>query len=62
MPLEALDENLASPDRDIKAGAFAAVAIGLNAMDHPGNWDAPHRALLSRHYVRTAPGTGDCSR
>ncbi len=57
-----LDENASSHDRDIKAAAFAAVALGLNMMDHPSNWDRQHRLLLRRHYFRTVAGTGDCGK
>jgi hypothetical protein len=56
-----LDENMSTQDREIKAGTFAAVAVGLTALDHQSNWDSKHRFLLSRHYVRAAPGTGSCS-
>lgn len=56
------DENLNTPDREIKAGTFAAQVVGLTALDHPSNWDALHRPLLSRRYVRTQLGTGNCSR
>ncbi len=56
-----LDENLSTPDRDVKAGTFAAMGLGLNALDHPSNWDAKHRVLLSRQYVRTAPAAERCS-
>jgi len=55
-----LAENADTHSREIKAGTFAAVAVGLNAMGHPSNWDLQHRALLSRHYSRVVRGTGDC--
>lgn len=58
--LATLEENASSQDRDIKAAAFAAAALGLNLMDHPGNWDQQHRVLLARQSFRTVAGTGDC--
>jgi hypothetical protein len=57
-----LDENANSQDRDINAASFAAVALGLNMMDHPSNWDRQHRAVLGRHYFRAVSGTGDCAK
>ena len=60
--LATLDENASSQDRDIKAAAFAATAVGLNMMDHPSNWDQQHRSLLGRHSFRTVPGTGHCAK
>jgi hypothetical protein len=55
-----LDENVSAADREIKAGTFAAVAMGLTAMGHASSWDRQLRALLSRHYARTVPGVGRC--
>jgi len=55
-----LEPNLTATDRDVQAGAFAATAVGLNEAGHAGNWDAQHRQLLGRQYVRTLPGSGRC--
>ncbi len=55
-----LPENLSTPEREIEAGTFAALVVGLTAMDHPSSWDPLHRSWLSRHYVRVEPGTGPC--
>jgi hypothetical protein len=55
-----MPENADTPSREIKAGTFAAVTVGLNTLGHPSNWDLQHRALLSRHYFRVVRGTGDC--
>ena len=58
--LARLEENMSPSDRDVQAATFAAVAIGLNASNHPGNWDSLHRSLLGRNYFRTMPGIGRC--
>ena len=55
-----LEENLNTPDREVKTATFAAVAIGMNAFGYPSNWDPQHRALLGRAYSRTVPGTANC--
>jgi hypothetical protein len=55
-----LRENIDTSAREIKAATFAAVALGLNAMDHSSGWDLQHRALLSRYYFRDVRGVGDC--
>ena len=60
--LASLGENATWHDRDIKTATFAAVALGLNMMDHPSNWDQQHLAVLGRHYFRTVPGTGACAK
>ena len=56
-----LSENLSAADRELKAGTFAAVSVGLTAFGHPSNWDPQHRALLGRQYFRKIPATGACS-
>ena len=55
-----LGENLDTSDQQIKTATFTAVTLGINAFDHPGNWDSEHRALLSRTYVRTMPAMVMC--
>lgn len=47
-----LNENLSTPDREIEAGTFAALVVGLTALDHPGTWEPLHRSWLGRQYVR----------
>ena len=56
----ALEENLTTPEREVKAATFAIAGLGVNAFDHAGNWDPPHRRLLSRSYVRRVPAIGPC--
>ena len=51
-----LNENMSTPDREIEAGTFAALVVGLTALDHPSSWEPMHRSWLSRHYVRIEPG------
>jgi LmbE family N-acetylglucosaminyl deacetylase len=51
-----MDENMSSAEREIEAGTFAALAMGLTALDHPSPWDRLHRSWLSRHYFRVEPG------
>ena len=51
-----LEENMNSAEREIEAGTFAALSIGLTALDHPSPWDRLHRSWLSRHYFRIEPG------
>lgn len=56
-----MDENMSASDREIEAGTFGALAVGLTALDHPSPWDALHRSWLSRHYFRVEPGSGCCA-
>ncbi len=56
-----LDENMNASEREIEAGTFAALVVGLTALDHPSSWEPMHRSWLSRHYVRYEPGSGSCS-
>jgi hypothetical protein len=56
----ALGENLTTPEREVKAATFAAAGLGVNAFDHAGNWDTPHRRLLSRRYVHRIPAIAPC--
>lgn len=58
---ETLPENMSTSEREIEAGTFAALVVGLTALDHWSPWDTMHRSWLSRHYFRTEPGTGQCS-
>jgi hypothetical protein len=51
-----MEENMSSIEREIEAGTFAALSIGLTALDHPSPWDRLHRSWLSRHYFRIEPG------
>ena len=51
-----MEENMSGAEREIEAGTFAALAIGLTALDHPSPWDRLHRSWLSRHYFRIEPG------
>jgi hypothetical protein len=53
-----MDENMSSAEREIEAGTFAALSIGLTALDHPSPWDRLHRSWLSRHYFRVEGGVG----
>ena len=57
---EKMPENMSASEREIEAGTFGALVVGLTALDHPSPWDALHRSWLSRHYFRTVPGTGQC--
>ena len=57
-----MEENMSSGEREIEAGTFAALAMGLTAMDHPSPWDRLHRSWLSRHYFRIEPGVRSPSR
>lgn len=56
-----LAENMSSADREIEAGTFAVLVVGLTALDHTSPWEPMHRSWLSRHYVRVEPGSGSCS-
>ena len=58
---ERLPENMSASEREIEAGTFGALVVGLTALDHRSPWDTLHRSWLSRHYFRTEPGTGQCS-
>jgi len=51
-----MQENMSSAEREIEAGTFAALSMGLTALDHPSPWDRLHRSWLSRHYFRIEPG------
>jgi hypothetical protein len=51
-------ENMNSAEREIEAGTFAAVVVGVTALDHPSPWEPMHRSWLSRHYFRVEPGSG----
>jgi hypothetical protein len=51
-----MKENMSSAEREIEAGTFAALSMGLTALDHPSPWDRLHRSWLSRHYFRIEPG------
>jgi len=53
-----MDENMTSVEREIEAGTFAALSMGLTALDHPSPWDRLHRSWLSRHYFRIERGVG----
>ncbi len=55
-------ENMSTPDREIEAGTFAALVVGLTALDHPSSWEPMHRSWLSRHCVRIEPGTANGTR
>ncbi len=54
-----MEENMSAPDREIEAGTFAALVVGLTALDHPSSWEPMHRSWLSRHYFRIEPGTSN---
>jgi hypothetical protein len=56
-----MGENMSAADREIEAGTFAALSMGLTALDHPSPWDRLHRSWLSRHYFRIDPGVGSPS-
>jgi len=58
----AMEENMSSAEREIEAGTFAALSMGLAGSDHPSPWDRLHRSWLSRHYFRIEPGVGSASR
>jgi LmbE family N-acetylglucosaminyl deacetylase len=51
-----MPENMSSAEREIEAGTFAALSMGVAALDHPSPWDRLHRSWLSRHYFRIEPG------
>ncbi|HXJ73157.1 MAG TPA: hypothetical protein VNM37_09890, partial [Candidatus Dormibacteraeota bacterium] len=51
-----MEENMSSAERQIEIGTFAALAMGLTALDHPSPWDRLHRSWLGRHYFRIEPG------
>jgi GlcNAc-PI de-N-acetylase len=51
-----MQENMSSADREIEAGTFAALSMGLTALDHPSPWDRLHRSWLRRHYFRIELG------
>jgi len=53
-----MGENMSSAEREIEAGTFAALSMGLTALDHPSPWDRLHRSWLSRHYFRIERGVG----
>ena len=57
-----MKENMNSAEREIEAGTFAALAMGVAALDHPSPWDRLHRSWLSRHYFRIEPGIRTSSR
>jgi len=54
-----MEENMSSAERQIEAGTFAALSMGLTALDHPSPWDRLHRSWLSRHYFRIERGAGN---
>src|SRR5687768_29030 len=54
--------NMNPADREIEAGTFGALVAGVTALDHESPWDKLHRSWLSRHYLRTEPGKGSCSK
>src|SRR6185503_3393713 len=56
-----MEENMSSAEREIEAGTFAALSIGLTVLDHPSPWDRLHRSWLSRHYFRIERGVGSTS-
>jgi hypothetical protein len=56
-----MDVNMSTADREIEAGTFAALVVGLTALDHFSPWEPMHRSWLSRHYFRVEPGTGSDS-
>jgi hypothetical protein len=56
-----MEENMSSTEREIEAGTFAALSMGLTALDHPSPWDRLHRSWLSRHYFRIERGVGSPS-
>jgi hypothetical protein len=56
-----MEENMSSAEREIEAGTFAALSMGLAALDHPSPWDRLHRSWLNRHYFRIEPGVGSTS-
>jgi hypothetical protein len=53
-----MEENMSSAEREIEVGTFAALSMGLTALDHPSPWDRLHRSWLSRHYFRIERGVG----
>ncbi len=57
-----LEENMSTPDREIEAGTFAALVVGLTALDHASSWEPMHRSWLSRNYVRFEPGAASGGR
>lgn len=58
---ETMPVNMNASEREIEAGTFGALVVGLTALDHWSPWDKLHRGWLSRHYFRTERGTGNCS-
>ena len=56
-----MEENMSSAEREIEAGTFAALAMGVAGLDHPSPWDRLHRSWLNRHYFRIEPGVGSSS-
>jgi LmbE family N-acetylglucosaminyl deacetylase len=54
-----MPENMNSADHQVEVGTFAALAMGVAALDHPSPWDRLHRSWLSRHYFRIEPGRQD---
>ena len=56
-----MEENMSSAEREIEAGTFAALSMGVAALDHPSPWDRLHRSWLNRHYFRIEPGVGSTS-
>lgn len=55
-----MPENMSADEREIEAGTFGALVVGLTALDHWSAFDGLHRSWLSRHYYRTEPGNGSC--
>lgn len=57
---ETMPVNMTPAEREIEAGTFGALVVGVTALDHSSPWDKLHRGWLSRHYFRTVPGKGKC--
>lgn len=55
------EENMTGVEREIETGTFAALSIGVTALDHPSPWDRLHRSWLNRHYFRIEPGVRSAS-
>ena len=53
-----MPENMNAEEREIEAGTFGALVVGLTALDHWSPFDGLHRSWLSRHYYRTEPCAG----
>jgi hypothetical protein len=43
------EENMSNADHQVNVGAFAALALGVAALDHPSPSDRLHPSWLSRH-------------